>query len=147
MIVDRIENAAQYAQQLPHLADALALIAAQPDMDASRHFFPGGFVMRHTGITQPVEGAIFEVHRKYIDVFISGGGREMVLWNGLGQLTEVTPYDEGKDIAFLKGSGVGLELAPGVFCALFPNDGHCAGRTLPGSEPTEWVRYVVKLEI
>lgn len=145
MIVDRIEYAAEYAAQLPHLRDALQVIRSQPDMDSGRHLFPGGYVMRQTGVTKPVEDATFETHRRYIDVFILAEGREVVLWNRLENMQETAAYDPEKDKQALQGQGIALEMSPGMFCALFPTDAHAPCRHTAGE--TAYVKYVVKLEI
>lgn len=145
MIVDRIEYAAEYAAQLPHLQDALQAIQSQPDMDGGKHLFPGGYVMRQTGLTKPAEGAAFEAHRKYIDVFILSEGKETVLWNRLENMQETAPYDPGKDKLSLQGHGSALEMQPGMFCVLFPSDAHSTCRYT--AEQTAYVKYVIKLEI
>lgn len=145
MIVDRVEYAADYAAQLPHLQDALQLIREQPDMDGSRHPFPGGYVMRQTGLTRPAEDAVFEAHRKYIDVFVLAEGRETVLWNRLENMQETAAYDPEKDKQALRGCGSALEMQPGMLCVLFPNDAHSACRHTAGQTP--YVKYVIKLEI
>lgn len=145
MIVDRIEYAAEYAAQLPHLQDALQAIQSQPDMDGGRHPFPGGYVMRQTGSTKPVDEAAFEAHRKYIDVFILAEGRETVLWNRLENMEETAAYDPEKDKQALRGNGAPLEMRPGMFCVLFPSDAHSACRHT--AEQASYVKYVIKLEI
>nr|WP_325299998.1 YhcH/YjgK/YiaL family protein [uncultured Dysosmobacter sp.] len=145
MIVDRIEYAAEYAAQLPHLQDALQTIRSQPDMDGGKHPFPGGYVMRQTGLTKPAEDAAYEAHRKYIDVFILAEGRETVLWNRLENMQETAAYDPEKGKQALQGCGSALEMQPGMFCVLFPSDAHSACRHT--AEQTAYVKYVIKLEI
>ena len=147
MIVDRIEYAAEYADRLPHLADALEAIRKEPDMSPDKHYFTGGYVMRQTGMTKPVKDAAFETHREYIDVFILAEGKETVLWNRLGNMEETAPYDPAKDKLALKGAGSQLEMQPGMFCALFPSDAHAPCRHPEGHEPAPYVKYVVKLKI
>ncbi len=147
MIVDRIEFAAQYAKQLPHLADAMKAIRENPDMDASKHPFPGGYVMRQTGLTKPAADAAFEAHRSYIDVFVLAEGTETVLWNRLEHMEEAEPYDSQKDKHALKGTGSALEMKPGMFCALFPTDAHAPCRHLDGQEAAPYVKYVIKLAL
>lgn len=147
MIVDRIEYAAEYAARLPHLQDALGAIQSEPEMDGGKHPFPGGFVMRQTGLTKPADDAAFEAHRKYIDVFILAEGRETVLWNRLENMRESAAYDPEKDKLALEGQGSGLEMRPGMFCVLYPSDAHSACRHTAGQEPSAYVKYVVKLEV
>lgn len=147
MIVDRIEYAAEYTAQLPHLQDALHVIRDTPDMSSGRHLFPGGFVMRQAGVTKAAEDAAFEAHRKYIDVFILVEGHETVLWNRLENMRETTAYDPEKDKISLRGQGAALEMCPGMFCALYPSDAHLPCRHIAGQRPSSYVKYVVKLEV
>lgn len=147
MIVDRIEYAEAYAAQLPNLPKALERIRQEPDMDGSRHPFPGGYVMRQTGATKPIPDAAFETHRKYIDVFILAEGTETVLWNRIENMEPTAEYDPEKDKLALKGTGSALEMKPGMFCALFPTDAHAPCRHPVGQEPGPYVKYVVKLEL
>lgn len=146
MIVDRIEYAGQYAKQLPHLSDALALIAAHPEMEPGKHYFEGGFVMRQTGYTRPLHEGAYEAHKKYIDVQILAKGREIILWNRLEEMQEIEPYQEQTDKCVLQGTGTMLEMKPGMFCALFPSDAHTACRHEETHPSTQYEKYVVKLE-
>ncbi len=47
--------------------------------------------MRQSGMTKPAENAAYEVHRRYIDVFILTEDRETVLWNRLERM-EASAY-------------------------------------------------------
>lgn len=145
MVIDRIEYAAEYAALLPHFQDALQAIQSQPDMDGSKHPFPGGYVMRQTGLTKPVDEDAFEAHRKYIDVFVLSEGRETVLWNRLENMQEIAAYNPEKDKQALHGQGSALEMQPGMFCILFPSDAHSACRYT--AEQTPYAKYVIKLEV
>lgn len=147
MILDRIAYAQAYTAQLPNLPMALERIRQEPDMDGSRHFFPGGYVMRQTGITKPIQDASFESHRKYIDVFILAQGAETVIWNRIEEMEPVAEYDPEKDKLALKGTGASVQMLPGMFCALFPTDAHSPCRHPDGQDPSPYVKYVVKLEL
>lgn len=116
-------------------------------MDGSRHLFPGGYVMRQTGTTKPIQDAAFETHRKYVDVFILVEGKETVLWNRIENMEPTAEYDPEKDKLALKGTGTSLQMQPGMFCALFPTDAHAPCRHPEGQEPGPYVKYVVKLEL
>lgn len=145
MIVDRIEYAAEYEDCLPALGRALLEIECASEWDDPRRF-PGGYVMRQSGMTKPEDSSAFETHRKYIDVFILAEGRETVLWNRLENMEAVEDYDPGKDKQPLRGRGAPLEMQPGMFCALFPSDAHSACRHTEGQPAAAYVKYVVKLE-
>ncbi len=147
MIVDRIEYAGQYAGQLVHLEDALNFIHENPDPGEGRHEFPGGWLMKQTGVTKALDEGPYEAHRSYIDVQILAEGREIIRWNRLENMTALSPYDSGTDKQALSGAGSLLELLPGMFCVLFPEDAHAACRHLDGCAPARYVKYVVKLKI
>lgn len=146
MIVDRIEYAAEYEDRLPALGRALREIQDAGQWDGPRHF-PGGYVMRQSGLTKPEDEAAFEAHRKYVDVFILAEGRETVLWNRLEHMEKLGEYDPERDKQSLRGQGSALEMRPGMFCALFPSDAHSACRHLEGQAAASYVKYVVKLEM
>lgn len=146
MIVDRVEYAADYAAQLPHLADALRLMKEMPQLSPGKHLCPGGYFMYQTGTTRAVSESGFEAHRDYIDVQILLQGRELILWNRLENMEETVPYDPQTDKQGLRGKGSVLEMQPGMFCALFPGDAHTACRHAEAQEATDYAKYVVKLE-
>lgn len=95
MIVDRIEYAAEYTGRFPHLADALALIRENPG--SGKHTFPGGYLMRQEGQTKSLREGSYEAHRTYIDVQLLTEGQEIILWDRLENMTEITPYDPQTD--------------------------------------------------
>jgi biofilm protein TabA len=147
MIVDRMEYAGEYAAQLPHLQHALAFIRENPDPGAGKHPFTGGYLMRQEGETRPADEGTYEAHRKYIDVQLLKEGGELLLWDRLENMTEVSAYDPEKDKHTLQGNGSVLEMRPGMFCVLFPNDAHTACRHAVGATSGRYVKYVIKLEI
>ena len=146
MIVDRIEYAAQYDEKIPHLKDALCFIKENPDLGEGKNTFPGGWLMKQTGVTKGLDDGLYEAHRSYIDVQLLMEGREIILWNRLENMTALAPYDPDKDKQALSGMGSVLELTPGMFCILFPQDAHAACRHLEGEMPHTYVKYVIKLE-
>lgn len=145
MIVDRIEYAAEYEDRLPGLGRALREIEDASEWDGPRQF-PGGYVMRQSGMTKPEDETAFEAHRRYVDVFILAEGRETVLWNRLENMEAAEAYIPERDKQPLRGQGSALELRPGMFCALFPSDAHSACRHTEGQAAAAYVKYVVKLE-
>lgn len=147
MILDRTEYAADYAAQLPHLADALALIAQNPHPGPGRHPFAGGYLMEQSGTTRPAQDGTFEAHRQYIDVQILAEGQEWLVWNRLERLTDAAPYDPATDKSALSGEGSLVELTAGMFAVLFPADAHKACRHPAGAAPGPFAKYVVKLEL
>ncbi len=71
------------------------------------------------------DSAHFEAHRKYIDIQYVANGQEYILITPLDGKTEVTPYDEKKDIELFDKDRYPRHLAnKDNFLVLFPEDGH-----------------------
>ena len=81
--------------------------------------------------TKPVDGALSEAHRKYIDVMYMVEGEEIILVKPVDALRRVTqPYDEAGDalLAAVDGDETAVRLQAGQFIVLFPQDAHCPAR-------------------
>lgn len=147
MIVDRLEYASEYFEQLPGFQNAIEFIRENPEPGEGKHSFPGGFMMCQAGETKDMETGDYELHRNYIDVQILRSGSEMILWNRKENMKGSIPYDPEKDKEMVSGEGSILELKPGMFAVLFPTDAHKACRHLDKSSQSEFSKYVVKLEL
>lgn len=131
MIIDALENAAQYFSLHPSFAPAFGFVAQTNLLLA-----PLGQQQLHTGIaaifsyaaakTQAQSLATFECHNAHIDIHICIEGQETIGWKPRqschlpqGQynpLTDVQLYHDSPDLFF--------QLIPGQFAILFPNDVH-----------------------
>lgn len=67
-----------------------------------------------------------EMHRKYIDVHILLGGEEKIGWKPLNEIEHYTQsYDEEGDCALSDDAPrFFVELHPGEYCIVFPEDPH-----------------------
>jgi len=151
MIVDRIENAHLYAGVSKRIARALDVLkqtdfAAKEngryDVDGDNLYY---LVQRYT--TEPAEKRRPEAHEKYIDIQYLADGREIMGHCLLEGLEADTPYNQQKDIIFYKQpkNMSQIQLPPGVFAVLFPQDGHMPKCQLAG--PAEVLKVVVKVKI
>lgn len=153
MIVDIVENAAQYENLSPAIAKALKVISDknlnlinQPDgrydIDGDNLFF---LIQRYT--TKPAEQGKIESHQKYIDIQYIVSGREMIGYAPTSLLEIDTPYDSDKDAVFHKSNNkiTHLNLEGGMFAIFYPDDAHMPGCQLNGS--TEVHKIVVKIRI
>ena len=133
MILDTLDHAARYEILNPRLAQAFAFLrAVDGTQTPGRHYLDGDnlFAIVETYASKPVESALFEAHRKYIDVQFIHHGRETLLWAPLPLMKEETrPYDAEKDIAKWKlvPDATPLHLSAGCFTILFPQDAHAPG--------------------
>jgi len=150
VIVDKIENAYLYAGLSAKIKKGLEVLkdkklSAKED---GRYDIDGDYlyyiIQRYT--TKPIEQGRIEAHKKYIDIQFAASGEEVIGHSLLGQLNIEKPYDEAKDVAFYKVPEKinTVKLSKGMFCILFPQDGHIPGCQLNG--PSDVVKVVVKLK-
>lgn len=154
MIIDTIENAAQYEKLLPGIGKAMKILnnkllrlAHKPDgryeIDGDNLFF---LIQRFA--TKPIEQGKVEAHQKYIDVQYVVSGKEMIGYAPVGSLEIDTPYDEKADAAFYKKTDkiTHLKLVGGTFCVFYPADAHMPGCQLDGAAE-EVHKIVVKIRV
>lgn len=143
MIIDHIDNAAQYAATKPGIAAALDYLAATDlgKLEPGRHELSNGlYAMVMDYETAAADQKQWEAHRKYIDVQFVASGSELMGYNEIGTLVPATDYDESGDAIMLTGKGDFVRLTPGTFAVLFPRDAHMPGVT---AGETSTVRKVV----
>lgn len=151
MILDTLDNSARYVSLSSRFALAFDYLrsltgaekAGRVDLDGDTVF---AIVQSYT--TRPEEGALFEAHRKYIDVQYLHAGRETILWAPLKELTDVKmPYDEEKEAALfgLVPAATALRMEAGHFAILYPEDAHAP--CIHWGEPGEVFKVVVKVAV
>jgi YhcH/YjgK/YiaL family protein len=149
MILDTLDNAARYESLNSRFAKAFAFLRTVDGTQAlGRHDLDGDhcFALVQTYGTKPAEKALFEAHRKYIDVQFIHSGRETILWAPLPAMREQTmAYDEAKDAALWKlvPDVTPLHLGAGHFAILFPQDAHAP--CVEWERPEEVFKVVVKV--
>jgi YhcH/YjgK/YiaL family protein len=151
MILDTLANHAQYTAISPRFARAFAFLQQLPaDAAVGRHEIDGeeiyAFVQKHQ--TKPIAEKLLEVHRKYIDIQYIVKGREIICWAPLAELKECTmAFDPAVDAALFKGipEMVQVQVRPGQFALLFPEDGHAP--SCAWDAPAEVLKVVVKVMV
>ena len=138
MIIDSIENRSSYNGISPYFDEAFAFALTLADKEPGRYdcdAFPAGkvYAVVQEGDTQPFEDGLIEAHRRYMDVQIMLGGGEAVWYTDIKPLHEEVPYDEEKDIIFFEKSGQPVQILPGMFYAVLPQDGHMPCRNMNGA--------------
>lgn len=151
MILDTFAQASRYAAISPHFAAAFAFVRTVTDQTpAGRHEIAGDdvYAMVQQHATSPLEGRLYEAHRRYVDVQCILRGRELIYWAPLPALTNVVmPFDESKDAALfgLIPDGQAMPVAAGQFAILFPADGHIP--SVAWGQPAEVRKVVVKVRV
>jgi len=151
MVIDKLENAYLYAGLSARIKRGLEVLkdkklSAKKDgryeVDGDGLYY---IVQRYT--TKPIREGRLEAHKKYIDIQFAASGEEVMGHCLLGQLDVEEPYDEAKDVVFYKVPEKinTVKLSEGMFCILFPQDGHIPGCQLAG--PCEVLKAVVKVKI
>ena len=74
--------------------------------------------------TRPLADALFEAHRRYLDVHVTLSGEEWFGYALTSSLQEVEPYSSERDVALYSGEGVYLQAPPGHFILFMPEDAH-----------------------
>lgn len=130
MIQDTLDNSTRYEALSPRFAKAFSFLRSVDGTQAlGRHDIDGDdvFALVQTYATKPIESALFEAHRKYIDIQFVHSGRETILWAPLAAMKEQTmAHDEAKDAALWKlvPDVTPLHMSAGHFAILFPQDAH-----------------------
>lgn len=131
MIYDLIENITAYKGISKHLDTAIDFIERTDlnKLPLGKTEIDSTFVFANVmeAIAKDGEEINFEIHKKYMDIQIDLKGTE-IIEIGLGDLEEVIPYDEGKDIGFYKGrSSSSCQMGPGRFIICMVNEPHKPG--------------------
>jgi biofilm protein TabA len=150
MILDQLSRAARYHAVSPGIAAAFDFLrTANIDQLADgRNAIDGDrlFAMLNRYRTKPPTEAVWESHRKYIDVQYVVRGREWMGYVPLDRAPAVkTPYDDGRDVIFYEPGTDGFVLEAGQFAVFFPEDIHAPG--LVAGTPDDVVKVVVKVAV
>ncbi|MBC8379122.1 MAG: YhcH/YjgK/YiaL family protein, partial [Planctomycetes bacterium] len=140
MILDQLDNALLYGGLGKRISIGLALLGEESVRDAA----PGKYEVDSGNLfyivdeyeTKPLEDGRLEIHRKYMDIQYIVSGCECIGTAPLAGLTEQTPYDGEKDLAFYDAAPdmSKLVLKPGMFAIFWPNEPHMPGRTVEKCE-------------
>lgn len=147
MILDSYRNLAKYASHGAGFADA-AKFATENNIDT----LPLGridvsenlFVLVQEYQTAPIDEGKFEAHVNYADIQYLHEGEEVIVWNTIDRLTQVSAMPEN-DIAFYNGTGTALPLTAGNFMIFFPDDAHMPSRCI--NEPRTNKKIVFKVRL
>lgn len=149
MVKDVLPLGSRYHALGPRIAAALAHAQATDFSECADGEYPidgtlvRALVQRYT--SKPDEEGRWEAHRRHIDLQMVVEGEECIGIAPIGTM-ESEPYDEAKDLLWLKGQGDAVTLRPGDFVLLWPEDVHMPGLQLSGPVPVTKVVYKIAVD-
>lgn len=151
MIYDELTNAETYRHVKPGIAQALDYLYRTDFAEVSSGKYeldgPKLYAMVQRYQTRLPADAIWESHRKYIDVQFVFQGEERFGYAPLSQAPAVTqPYDESTDALLYAPGTLTVPLSAGQFAVYFPQDIH-APSLAAGPAPSEVIKVVVKVAV
>lgn len=150
MIIDRLENGKFYPFGWAWEKAFSYLRGLTPDVEEGRYPIRGDEIFALVSgykTRSPAEG-LLEAHRAYVDIQTVLLGRERCAWLPVKGLAPQAPFDSSKDVGFFpcpSSEPSCVELVPGLFAALFPQDAHMPGMTA-GEGPEQIKKVVVKIK-
>ena len=152
MIYDTLKNASVYSLG-PAFEKAVRFVRGlNADVSIGRYEIDGETVYARVMEYETEAGRPekYEVHRRYADLQAVLAGHETVFVRLAEELSPLTPYNPEKDCEFLapdgKNSDVNVQLFPGSFTLLFPQDAHMGkGVTCLGGSKLK--KVVVKIAL
>lgn len=153
MIVDQIENYAKYAHLPAALYRAIEYLGStdfshvengQYELDGKRMI---SIVNRYR--TKLMNKAVWESHRKYIDVQFVAGGHERFGLVPMSNAPAVTAeYNEDRDVIFYDPGTDTFDAPAGTFMIFYPDDIHAPGLAAGSPpKPSDVVKVVVKVAV
>jgi len=151
MIVDMIKNSCFYPYG-DHWNQAFDFLKTlKPNSEDKKYNILGDdiYAIVTTYKTRTEKDAIFETHRKYIDIQTVISGREKLEWSPKDGLPVDIPYEETKDAEFYKPDFLRagrIDVLPGFFVMLFPHDAHMPSLVFK-NEIEEVKKVVIKFKM
>jgi biofilm protein TabA len=150
MILDHLSRAARYHDAVPGLAkafeflrtlDVAKLVDGRNPIEGDRLF-----AMLNRYHTKPHAEAVWESHRKYLDVQYIVSGTEWMGYVPLDRAPAIkTPYDAVRDVQFYEPGSDGFVMTAGQFAVFYPEDIHAPG--LMAGRAVDVVKIVVKVAV
>lgn len=150
MIYDVISNVSLYKGLSANLDTALDFIAKLDkfNLQLGRNEIDDEkvFVNVVCARTKPPEGALFEYHKRYIDIHFIFAGEEKILVSRFDTLKTTTEYSQDSDCALQIGeTQAELLMTNENFCVCFPEDSHLP--LIMNNEPKDIKKGIIKVLI
>lgn len=129
MIIDKIENAELYYSLSPRLEKAFEFLRNLSTFTPGKQEIDGeniiAILIDTEGFSE--EKAVFESHRKYIDLHFTVEGSDRIGWKPLENSVVKEEYNEENDYMLFEGPALNWNLVnKGYFAIFFPEDVHAA---------------------
>ena len=127
MIFDKIENIKNYSEIPPSVADFILTLNKNHPVGRVELSADGKMYANiDEYMTKPLANCRFEAHKKYIDIQFLLSGEEIIETAFTDELEITEPYDENRDVMFLKDTEdkTVLHLKKGYFAMFYPTDAH-----------------------
>ncbi len=152
MIIDDLQQAALYAGLGTRIQRALAWLAETDfnTIPTGRYPLDGDhlFAMVSRYTTKTPDHAVWESHRRYIDVQYVATGEERMGWAPLSRAPAIqTEYSSERDVIFYESGEDTLKFTAGQFMILYPDDVHAPGLAVDLQTPSEVVKVVIKVAV
>lgn len=151
MILDLLDHHALYRNYNPRTAIAFDFLLANRsgELPLGKHMIEGDqvFAIVMDSETRLPKDAVWETHRKYIDIQYIARGEEIMGWAPLVSIQNkiTTPYDATRDAQFYDGTGTWLEVKQGMFTIFGPQDAHAPSMRLNDCEKV--LKIVMKVAV
>ena len=128
MIIDKLCNSALYYGLSPEIENALKYL----QNNYLKVMEPGTYNIDDYKMyisvaeyeTKSIHEALWEAHRKYIDIQYVIQGSEKMGYTNIENIKATVEYDANKDILFGEGTGDFVTVSEGEFIIFMPQDGH-----------------------
>jgi len=149
MILDLLANSTAYEKLHPGFSSAFYFLRKTDlaTISEGRYAIDGEriYAIVQEYDTKPLAEGFLETHTRYIDIQYLIAGEELIGYAPLTDQAVHTPYDNDKDISFLKGAADPIRVQQGQFAVFFPHDAHMPGRT--AGAPAHVRKVVIKVAV
>jgi YhcH/YjgK/YiaL family protein len=151
MIVDKIENVSLYSKISGQIASALKILSSKEISSASegKHEVEGNklFYLVQKYSTKPRNQGQMEAHKKYIDIQFVLDGQESIFVENISACKLASAYNENDDAAMydVPKNFSEIYMSKGMFCILFPQDGHLPCRTAASESKVHKIVFKVAI--
>ena len=147
MIVDVFENAHKYYCLHKRFERAFEYIFSTDfeKLPCGRYEIDGNDIYANVDEYETKEDTLMEFHKKYIDIQFMVQGEEFIGYHPFKNLEIMNQYQEALEVGFGVSGLSFIEMKPGMFMIMFPDDAHQPRTTM--DEPHHVKKVVVKIKV